>query len=115
MVWIRIDIVRGEALRVRLETPRARVEASAAGAVSIGRARSSLPVSEVIGTVLRDRDDVLEPHAEFTGQIDARLVRQGHPGREQHLAAAVEVGILMTFETDAMSEPMRERAITGTV
>ena len=45
---------------------------------------------------------VLKPDAEFAGQVNARLVREAHAGRERRLFAVNEIDGLVTLHADAV-------------
>ena len=62
----------------------------------------------MVGGIRGERDDVLDANAEAPGKIDARLVAQRHSFLEHDFASEIEVGRLVTLETDAMAQPMGE-------
>src|SRR5262249_1005594 len=51
--------------------------------------------------------------AEFAGDVNAWLVGKGHAGFEDGLAAADEVGMLVTVEADAVTQAMSEEFVVG--
>ena len=64
--------------------------------------------------VVVDHRDVLDTHAEATGQVDAGLDRERHSGFERLAIPADQVRMLVAVETDPMTDPVDEvRTVSG--
>jgi N-acetylglucosamine-6-sulfatase len=63
---------------------------------------------EPVGSGRVGDHDVLEPHPEPTGEIDARLDAERVPGRERCGIAGDEVRVLVRVEPDAVTDPVDE-------
>src|SRR5680860_32970 len=64
--------------------------------------------AEIATAVLGDDDEILDPHAELTGQVDARLNRHHFAGGEHVLRARREARLLVHLEPDAVAEAVAE-------
>src|SRR5215469_11587944 len=70
---------------------------------------------DLCGTVGGDDHDVFAANAKFTRDVDARLVRKGHPRYECCFARAHKVGMLVAVETDAVAKAVCEEFVVGTI
>src|SRR5262245_47138491 len=67
------------------------------------RRRHREPLRAVRGHV----DAVLEPYAEASGNVNARLVREAHAGRQRRGFSVDEVDRFVAVEADTVSGSMR--------
>src|SRR5215468_3401821 len=63
---------------------------------------------EQLRTVLCDVHIVFEPYAEFSADVDARLVAETHVGFQAESISTHQVGPFMAVHADAMAQAMGE-------
>jgi len=63
--------------------------------------------------VFRDDHDIFEPHTEFAGDVNSRLIAEGHSRFELRLIAAHQIRLLVAIHADAVTDAMREIFIAG--
>jgi len=71
--------------------------------------------SEHFAAVGGDNPVVFETDAELTGDVDARLVGEGHAGSEWRGVASDEIGPLVAVHADAVAEAVGEVLVVRTV
>src|SRR3989442_5073335 len=104
-------------------TARNAARSAIAAATTASQKRSGLPddrervirsVQRFGATVVPEDRDVLDPDAEPTRDVDARLDRERHSGLEPLVVAANEIRMLVSVQADAVSRAVDEPlAIAG--
>src|SRR5687768_382542 len=64
---------------------------------------------ETVRSFVAEGHDVFDAHAEFAGEVDARLDTEGHAWLEGDLVAGDEVGRLVSVEANAVAQAVIEK------
>ena len=62
-----------------------------------------------------DNHVVFAAQAEFTRNINSRLIRKGHARLENGLAASNQIGVLVAVEANAVAQAVGEELVVGAI
>src|SRR6266581_4383016 len=74
---------------------------------------SKSPRQKLRGAIAGNDHFVFTPQPKLTRNVNSRLIRKGHPGFKHSLASPNQIRMLVSIQSDPVSEPVREKLVVG--